>query len=1150
MLKASPAPYSPAPANATDPVRAAQAPLHRAFVRLQQPVLFRRGKVARAALLEIIHRRTQRCLAQCWFAKVLLRSAFVVWRPAPMQRQELSGEPEVERLPSSPFVLSDSAFSRSQAAGGNAPGVGTRRLNELHQAETWQSSSLPHSPDSRSRQVPGPPKPVASQPRSALLRVQQEGFLRWWRAIRMDLGKEELAEQRRKAALLVLLRQRSQSMIAVRHYVAALQRKAVSGFQRAADEEAISRRLSRRAKSRRANRASHRTHVGLRGMSAAEVMRKGWRRWRYAVLSGQRVVCQFERPANVTLKSSQTTEAGFHRWISPMLRLCQIASEIDSCRSKVHGLEPCTQLVRSSSVDEAWSVLALPPPAEAVPEVPEHLRLLKQASVAFDDEQTGWLGRTSKGASPPSVLWEHASTVRQGAGHENFSGWPADVVWSPPRPARPPRGTEGWKDGLCSTDSPRTEDAPGILPDPHFVPQWTEVKESYQTLRGRIRTSRTWARCKPFNVKDGGYQKAAEGCEDRRSLLKETRNIQFEAVHLPQIFCQLIPRTMSLEAHADAEHARYWTLVKGHPNGKTRLFAPDTKILSALSPVAKGELAGPATSDDPPTNPNTSRGPLPMIATPASSNGSNSEIIADTGSEEAQLAAGICWLPFFGIRRMVLPKYGIEATEKGTSIMAAWISSAQNGIKDVDDKVAASMHLSRIAYASKLPLAKNKAKEAVPTPAQTPQTQSVAVERAPFPEKKASAPPGKPPPAAPPKATPLGVATPPVAFGSPPWQPAKRLACPASHFGSSRSKAAPHSCYPLVRSDLNMPRHSNSYACGMDIPEVAFDKRCRRSSHRPMGGTKVQKHPGKQSLDLERGVHLSSIDEHEFWYESDDQEVSDQTTASPEAEEEDDFDESGWDFVAEPVRERRTLAMAVGGAEAAWADATAKAAGGGAGGPGTAGTGVGKSPAGDQHQTGFTSEGQVFYDCGTASAEFLDLFTATKAFIYVLEILAQVAADELVNLVVSGAAAQSGGGERQEAREEWPSLQGNSALDALETMSMASDLTLCSWVDVADEESEVVSPQAAPTWAARLGTSTAPRPSKAALPWAHRRPRARNASIVPEDHDDIEDAADVAALRSWNKWQKSSRNTKAMQKTAEKIHRRFEQSRRAKGDEL
>ncbi|CAE7248824.1 unnamed protein product [Symbiodinium sp. CCMP2592] len=617
-------------------VRATQAPLHRALVRLQQPVLFRRGKAARAALLEIIHRRTQHCLAQCWFAKVLLRSAFVVWSPSAgmrMRRQEPehSGEPaEVEHvLPSSPFVLSDSFDARSQAPGGNADTafVGRHKFNALRQAETWQSSSLPHSRDAYSKQVPGPPEPAASQPRSVLLRVQQEGFLRWWRAVRMDLGREELAEQRRKAALLVLLRQRSQNMIAFRHYVAVLQRKALSGFQHAADDEAMSRRRPvRRAKSRTADRASHRSQ-GLRGMSVAEVMRKGWRRWRFAALSGQRVVCELERPANVTLK------------------LCRIASEIDSCRSKAQGLEPCTPLLRSSRVDEDSTIR--PDTTEAAPEVPEHLRLLEQALAAFQDEQTGWLGRTSKGASPPSVLWEHAGTVLPqgagGAGNANFSGWPADVVWSPPQPARPPRGTDVWKDSLCSTDSARAEDAPGILPDPPFLPQRTEAKESYQTLRGRIRTSRA-------------YQKAAEGCEDRRSLLKETRNVQFE----------------------------------------------------------------------------------------------------------------------------VLPKYGIEATEKGTSIMAAWISSAQNGIKDVEDKVAASMHLSRIAYASKLPLAKNKAKEAaLPTPAaQAPlQTQaSVTVERAPFPEKKAPAPTGQPPPApvtqAPPKATPLGVATPPVAFGSPPWQTA------------------------------------------------------------------------------------------------------------------------------------------------------------------------------------------------------------------------------------------------------------------------------------------------------------------------------------------------------------------------------------------
>ncbi|CAJ1329619.1 unnamed protein product [Effrenium voratum] len=33
----------------------------------------------------------------------------------------------------------------------------------------------------------------------------------------------------------------------------------------------------------------------------------------------------------------------------------------------------------------------------------------------------------------------------------------------------------------------------------------------------------------------------------------------------------------------------------------------------------------------------------------------------------------------------VLPKFGIEASEKGTSIMAAWIGAAQGGIKEVED---------------------------------------------------------------------------------------------------------------------------------------------------------------------------------------------------------------------------------------------------------------------------------------------------------------------------------------------------------------------------------------------------------------------------------------------------------------------------------
>lgn len=58
----------------------------------------------------------------------------------------------------------------------------------------------------------------------------------------------------------------------------------------------------------------------------------------------------------------------------------------------------------------------------------------------------------------------------------------------------------------------------------------------------------------------------------------------------------------------------------------------------------------------------------------------------------------------------VLPKYGIEASEKGTSIMAVWIGSVQKGLKDVEEKVALSMHLSRVAYAATLPLKKTEEK--------------------------------------------------------------------------------------------------------------------------------------------------------------------------------------------------------------------------------------------------------------------------------------------------------------------------------------------------------------------------------------------------------------------------------------------------------
>jgi len=63
------------------------------------------------------------------------------------------------------------------------------------------------------------------------------------------------------------------------------------------------------------------------------------------------------------------------------------------------------------------------------------------------------------------------------------------------------------------------------------------------------------------------------------------------------------------------------------------------------------------------------------------------------------------------VQFVVLPKYGIEASEKGTLIMAAWIGSAQH-VPEVQHQVDKSMELSHAAKMSYLPaVEKPKAKE-------------------------------------------------------------------------------------------------------------------------------------------------------------------------------------------------------------------------------------------------------------------------------------------------------------------------------------------------------------------------------------------------------------------------------------------------------
>eukprot|EP00435_Cladocopium_sp_Y103_P057315 s93_g19.t1 len=78
-----------------------------------------------------------------------------------------------------------------------------------------------------------------------------------------------------------------------------------------------------------------------------------------------------------------------------------------------------------------------------------------------------------------------------------------------------------------------------------------------------------------------------------------------------------------------------------------------------------------------------------------------------------------------------------------------------------------------------------------------------------------------------------------------------------------------------------MPRHQNSFACGMDAPELTVEKRVRRAG-RPNanGGNKVQKHPGKVSINPSVRMHdPGAFKEDEDW--SDEAGcASEETTAS------------------------------------------------------------------------------------------------------------------------------------------------------------------------------------------------------------------------------------------------------------------------------
>lgn len=209
-------------------------------------------------------------------------------------------------------------------------------------------------------------------------------------------------------------------------------------------------------------------HGGLRGTSVGEVLRKGWRRWRYAVAVGHQVVAAMLHRPNVSLV------------------LGEIASEIAGLRQVATG-------ARRKPKKRA----ALPPPPEAK-NTASPRAIKAEALAGFASRSAGRLEDMS-----PISLWPETSVatnvdLRQvlspKQSFRNDERWPsfATELWSPPAggetsetgypPQRWEERAESWRRMLREAD--HLPPPPAISPSSARV-RPEEAEASYEGLRRR-----------------------------------------------------------------------------------------------------------------------------------------------------------------------------------------------------------------------------------------------------------------------------------------------------------------------------------------------------------------------------------------------------------------------------------------------------------------------------------------------------------------------------------------------------------------------------------------------------------------------------------------------------------------------------------------
>lgn len=316
-------------------------------------------------------------------------------------------------LSASPFVL----------RGGSGGGEETSLVGRSHQ--------IRQRPSGRSLEV-------EEGPLNFLLRVQQEGFRRWWRATCMDISAKELLLQRQRAAILVLLRQRTQHAMAIAHSVWSLLEKAFRGFSGGVSEDSDAPRTSRpRLQRFRVAPGRQNLERGLRGTSVGEVLRKGWRRWRYAVAVGHQVVAPMLHRPNVSLV------------------LGEIALEMAQLRQVATNWGRRSKKPKRAALPRPPEVATFRATNEEVAE-PTHLIFLQKALAGFASNAGGFEGMS------PISLWPETSVATADLRQEVLSPkigsfrqddrWPSFALelWSPPAGTGGTTGETGYPPQRCA----------------------------------------------------------------------------------------------------------------------------------------------------------------------------------------------------------------------------------------------------------------------------------------------------------------------------------------------------------------------------------------------------------------------------------------------------------------------------------------------------------------------------------------------------------------------------------------------------------------------------------------------------------------------------------------------------------------------------